>query len=236
MPVGGNGIARREELRLRVILCGDVEAGWKASDLPFEVLRCQDAMLLADLCRGDLCWGVSTVLLVDLALFPENTRFPEFMSNLKVIHAIAIGDMVDEASCERLLRAGFAGLLRRNGSAATMIRAVSSVVNGQLWFPRGTVSRVLRGFLAGKDPNQLTPREMEILALIGGGLSNQQIADKLFISRETVRWHVRGLYSKLGIEDRRRAKEYLRTMHVPAGIPVQSAARREEPRRARAAS
>ena len=225
-------MAQREERRVRVVLFGDFEVSRQAVELPFEMLRCEDPFRIPDLCHEVR----PTVLLVDLALFPETTPLEKLLGNLNVIQAIAIDDTVDDAACERLLRAGFAGLLRRNGSTATLIRAVCSVVNGQLWFPRETVSRVLKGFLAGKDPHQLTPREMEILALIGGGLSNQQIADKLFISRETVRWHVRGIYSKLGIEDRRRAKEYLRTPHAPTGMPVRSETRKDESRHFRAAS
>ena len=53
----------------------------------------------------------------------------------------------------------------------------------------------------------------EVLELIANGLSNREIADKLFICRETVRWHIRSLYSKIGAKDRasavRYGKEYL---------------------------
>ena len=48
----------------------------------------------------------------------------------------------------------------------------------------------------------MTPRENEILALIAKGCTNREIADRLLVTRETVRWHERRLYSKLGIRDR----------------------------------
>jgi len=112
---------------------------------------------------------------------------------------------------------GFVGLLPRHASPETVYRAVCSVADGQLWFPRKTISRLLRASLLRAalfedDLNRFTPREMQILTLIGNGLNNQQIADELCISRETVRWHVRMSYSKLGIEDRRSAREYLESV------------------------
>ena len=229
MPVGGNGIAQREGQiaeanplmrRVRVVLYGESKIDW-AGELPFEILRCKDATLLGDICRG----VTPTVLLVDLRL--QAAPSEELDGRLGRPQTIAIDDAASDVDCERLLRAGFAGLLQRNASPATLIRAVSAVANGQLWFPRETVSRVLKGYLAGRDRNQLTPRESEIFALIGGGLSNQQIADKLFISRETVRWHVRGLYAKLGIENRNGAKEYLQSPHTPVPIPVRPETRKE---------
>jgi NarL family two-component system response regulator LiaR len=84
------------------------------------------------------------------------------------------------------------------------------VGDGQLWFPREIISRVLKGLLIEEDLNRLTSREIEIVRLVGSGLNNQEIADKLFISRETVRWHVRALHAKLGTKDRDSLREYVR--------------------------
>ena len=211
--------------RVRVVLLGDAEVTRQAEELPFEVTHCNDLILLGNLCQG----LAPVVLLVDLRLFSEAALFQKLVRCLNGVQAIALADVADGAvadgNCERLLRAGFVGLVRRSESPSTLLRAISAVVDGQLWFPRETVSRVLRGLLAEKDPNRLTHREGEILALIGSGLSNQQIADRLFISRETVRWHVRGLYSKLGIENRRGAKEYLNASGEAKGMPVQSETR-----------
>ncbi len=56
--------------------------------------------------------------------------------------------------------------------------------------------------------NELTPREMEVLKLIGEGKTNQEIADELFIGIKTVKTHVSNVLSKLGVEDRTRAAIY----------------------------
>jgi DNA-binding NarL/FixJ family response regulator len=57
-------------------------------------------------------------------------------------------------------------------------------------------------------PDELTPREVEILRLVASGLSNAQMAEKLIISPRTVHAHVRSIYSKLGITSRSAATRY----------------------------
>lgn len=106
---------------------------------------------------------------------------------------------------EELLRLGCAGCLAADFTVAQLKRAVQSVASGELWVSRKQLSAMLRESLYGSDQPRLTAREQEILNLMGRGLSNREIAEGLCISRETVRWHQRGLYAKIGIHDRSRA-------------------------------
>ena len=209
--VGRQSRPKRDVPRVRVLLSRGVSLTFQASELPFEI-HCCDTTCFPDLC--DEAW--SNVLLVDLAVLTRSeiaqlrTRIEQANNSF----TIALSDEKDPLSCEQFIRMGFAGLLRRDEIPTTLVRSVQAVVNGQLWFPREMLTRVLRMLLAKEG--QLTSRETEILKLIGSGLNNQEIADTLFISRETVRWHVRGLYSKLGIKDRRSAEEYCRSIHREA--------------------
>jgi DNA-binding CsgD family transcriptional regulator len=66
----------------------------------------------------------------------------------------------------------------------------------------------VRGLLSSQSRHNLTPREGQILDLISRGRSNRDIAEELFISRETVRWHIRTLYAKIGVRDRTEAATY----------------------------
>jgi DNA-binding NarL/FixJ family response regulator len=106
------------------------------------------------------------------------------------------------------------------------MRALRAVIAGELWFPRATLSRVLKGFLIAQDPDRLTSREIEILGLVGSDMNNQQIADKLFISRETVRWHVKSLHAKLGARTRRGLRDHVRLLNrLGKAMPAQRESR-----------
>jgi DNA-binding NarL/FixJ family response regulator len=105
------------------------------------------------------------------------------------------------------------GLLPETVNGFLLRKAIRAVDRGEVWAGRLLVSRLLRRLQIRLATQDLSDREVEVLELIADGLSNQEIADKLFICRETVRWHIRSLYSKIGAKDRasavRYAKEYL---------------------------
>jgi DNA-binding NarL/FixJ family response regulator len=201
-----------ETAPVRVVLCGGANFRCQESELPFKIDHCEDSADASDGCEGVR----SNVLFVDLSLFPITKLDP--LAGLKgpLINALVIGlfDEPDKLDSERIIRAGFAGLLRADETPSTITRAIKAVVDGELWFPREIISRMLRTLLVPDGISRLKPREMEIFKLIGSGLNNQQIADALFISRETVRWHVKGLYSKLGIKDRTSARDYCRSIQA----------------------
>jgi DNA-binding NarL/FixJ family response regulator len=104
-----------------------------------------------------------------------------------------------------LLRMGCMGFLRPDSPTWQFRRAVDAVASGELWAPRLLLSQICRDYLSAHDPCKLTQREEEILALLAQGRKNVEIAAALFISRETVRWHIRAIYAKLGIHDRQSA-------------------------------
>jgi DNA-binding NarL/FixJ family response regulator len=230
VPSEPNGLDRAAQL----ILFGVVDAISQGVERDFEVLRCRDAACLAELREHTK----TSVLLVDLEFLSDSNRsqLVKHLGRLNAPLAVAFSDSADDQSCEQLLGMGFVGVLRRDTSQEMLGRAIFAVLDGQLWFPRLTLSRLLKGFLI-RTVNRLTAREMEILTLIGSGLSNQKIADRLFISRETVRWHLRSLYSKLGIKGRQGAKEYVDLL-CGAGrpMPAKSVVKGDEWRHSRTAS
>lgn len=116
-------------------------------------------------------------------------------------------------TAEQLLAQGVMGLLPETVNGFLLRKAIRAVDRGEVWAGRLLVSRLLRRLQIRLATQDLSDREIEVLELIADGLSNREIADKLFICRETVRWHIRSLYSKIGAKDRasavRYAKEYL---------------------------
>ena len=126
----------------------------------------------------------------------------------RLIPVLALVKDESPASSEMLLRMGCMGFLQAESPPWQFRRAVDAVDRGELWASRLLLSQLCRDFLSAHDPCKLTDREQEILALMARGYKNREIAASLFITRETVRWHIRAINAKLGICDRKSAVAY----------------------------
>ncbi len=108
------------------------------------------------------------------------------------------------------LRAGAAGFLLKGVPAEDLQRAVRAVAAGDSWLDPAVTGRVLTTYRdggaevmePGAEVDLLTPREREVLALIGAGLSNGEIAADLVLGEGTVKTHVGHVFAKLGLRDR----------------------------------
>jgi DNA-binding NarL/FixJ family response regulator len=101
----------------------------------------------------------------------------------------------------RGLESGAKGYVLKEAPHETLLRAIEKVANGE-----GYVDPALMpAFLSGKDDDTLTAREREILQLLADGMSNADVATKLFISQETVKSHVRHILAKLEADTRTQA-------------------------------
>jgi DNA-binding NarL/FixJ family response regulator len=101
----------------------------------------------------------------------------------------------------RALRAGARGYVSKDISDAELIEAVEIVSSG-----RNHMSPQIASKLAERmNRSTLTQREMQVLMLIVKGKSNKEIADRLNVAEETVKYHVKGILSKLGVADRTQA-------------------------------
>lgn len=113
------------------------------------------------------------------------------------------------------LRAGAAGFVLKDSSAEELIRAVRAVARGDSYLDPAVTARVLRTYRKaavgprdGNDLSGLTARELDVLTLIGKGLSNNEIADELCISGVTVKTHIGRIFGKLDLRDRAAAIVY----------------------------
>lgn len=107
------------------------------------------------------------------------------------------------------LRAGAAGFLLKGAPAEDLQRAVRTLAEGGAWLDPSITGRVLAAYREGRPPMRpgaqvdlLTPREKDVLALVGSGLSNSEIAADLFLGEGTVKTHISHIFTKLDLRDR----------------------------------
>jgi DNA-binding NarL/FixJ family response regulator len=112
------------------------------------------------------------------------------------------------------LRAGASGFQLKDAPGADLLKAVRTVAEGGSYLDLAVTHRVLSAFRAHASPAlrspdaALTPRELEVLRLVGRGLANSEIAGQLYISEVTVKAHLGHILTKLGLRDRAAAIVY----------------------------
>jgi DNA-binding NarL/FixJ family response regulator len=110
------------------------------------------------------------------------------------------------------VRAGAAGWLGKDVPPAELESAIRTVHRGGSVFDPAVAGRLLAEVAspAGSDPglDQLTAREREVLALLGRGLSNRDLATALFVAEKTVKTHVSAILAKLHLTDRTQAAQF----------------------------
>jgi two-component system, NarL family, response regulator LiaR len=120
---------------------------------------------------------------------------------------IVLTSFLDEDKLFPALRAGAAGYLLKNAQPQEVVRAVRAAHAGEALLDPAVASRVIESLSAsGDDPlDRLTPREREVLVLLGRGFPNKRIARELAVSEKTVKTHVGHVFAKLGVTDRTQA-------------------------------
>jgi DNA-binding NarL/FixJ family response regulator len=130
----------------------------------------------------------------------ETTR--RVLAQMPGVKVVALTASMDEPRMMGVLRAGAAGYVRKDAEPEILLAAVRAVARGKTYIDPSIASRLLH---AAPSPDDLTPRETEVLRHLVLGESNKEIATALSISEETVKTHVANVLSKLGVENRGQA-------------------------------
>ena len=124
---------------------------------------------------------------------------------------IVLTGIRDPAEHRQAVRLGATGMVLKEQAVDTLVKAIERVHAGETWLDPALVANVLaeRSRARGRDADpeaariaMLTERECEVIALIGEGLKNRQIAKRLSISETTVVHHLTSIFAKLGVANR----------------------------------
>jgi DNA-binding NarL/FixJ family response regulator len=134
----------------------------------------------------------------------------ELRSQMPELACLMLTSFDDEEALLDAIMAGASGYVLKQIRGSDLVSAVRTVASGQSMLDPATTARLMRSLRAdpaespGMSPElaSLSPRERDILALIGEGLTNREIGKKLYLSEKTVKNHISRLLAKLGVQRR----------------------------------
>jgi DNA-binding NarL/FixJ family response regulator len=172
------------------------------------------------------CRRLSPCVLIAEPELLESLGRPEFSGVVdfgRAVQVLVYGSRQDDRTVQKLVRMGCMGFVDENDPPSVLRKAVQALASGEMWIERRLLTRVLQQLLFASRSPKLTPREKDVLRLIARGYKNRAIAERLSISHETVRWHIRSLHSKLGLQDRLGTALYAQQYLEPETPPSSAA-------------
>jgi len=141
-----------------------------------------------------------------------------YVDKMPTVKAIIIGVRFNEENVMAMMQGGVRGFFRFALDEEQLIKCIRTVAMGEIWLEANLITPVfdefIKEFMKKKEflkslnelnsakLDMLSPREMEIMELISHSLTNEEIADKLFISPKTVKTHLRNIFVKAEIKNR----------------------------------
>jgi two-component system response regulator DegU len=145
-------------------------------------------------------------------------RILGYRNKLPTMKTIILGERYNEENVMAMIQGGVQGFFLHALGNEQLIKCIRVVDRGEFWLDAEMTTRILKEcikeftnkkdiltsltHLSSAKLDMLSSREMEILALISKSMTNEEIADKLFISSKTVKTHLRNIFEKAGIRNR----------------------------------
>lgn len=165
----------------------------------------QAAIESAQLLRPDL-------VLMDITMPEVNglEALRQIRSKLQDTKVVMLTVSEDDSDLFEAIRLGASGYLLKSLNADEFLEMLKGLSYGEAVITRETTSRLMRGFADLADqqepsPDHLSPRELELIQLVAEGLSNKAIGQRLSVSVNTVKYHMKNILQKLGAQNRTEA-------------------------------
>lgn len=151
------------------------------------------------------------IIILDIVLGDEDglTFLPELREVARNARVLVLTGLRSSESQRQAMRSGAMGVVLKEHAAEVLIKAIKKVHDGEVWLDRLTMGNVMHEIAEEKKGDadkakiaSLTEREREVVGLVGEGLKNKQIGERLFISETTVTHHLSSVFSKLEVSDR----------------------------------
>jgi DNA-binding NarL/FixJ family response regulator len=140
----------------------------------------------------------------------------------------------DKNEFVQAMKLGCSGIVLKQTAPDLIVKSIRKVNSGEIWLDSNTTAAVMRQFstgldngssqgVKGRERSPLSAREREIVALVAQGYKNKEMAEKMFISEQTVKNHLHNIFDKLGVSDRLELALYAihKGLHL-AGEPAAS--------------
>jgi DNA-binding NarL/FixJ family response regulator len=136
----------------------------------------------------------------------------------------------DKGEFVQAMKLGTCGIVLKQSPTDLLIKSIRKVHAGEIWLDSHTTAAVMRQFASAEDfappaatngrtreRSPLSQREREIVGLVAQGFKNKEMAEKMFISEQTVKNHLHNIFDKLGVSDRLELALYAihKKLHVP---------------------
>ena len=182
------------------------------------LLYCPSDLILAGILKS-LETDETIEVVNKVILFASAEAMPNMREICKAIRDISkdqiktqmllLGNIPSHEEIVSLINVGARGYFDLNDPSGQLPEAVRVLAKGEIWLPRDKMSSIMDRIISvvgreikEKTLDQLTPTEFQVLKLIGQGKSNDEIAAGLFISKNTVRSHIKSIYAKLDTHSR----------------------------------
>jgi DNA-binding NarL/FixJ family response regulator len=151
------------------------------------------------------------VIVLDLLLGDEDALgfLPELCEASPNSRVLILTGVQNPDAHRRAIRRGAMGIVLKEHAADQLLKAIEKVNKGEVWIERSMMGSMIQELSKPPmvDPEMvkiesLTEREREVIALVGEGLKNKQVGERLFISETTVTHHLSSVFSKLEVSDR----------------------------------